>query len=174
MKLIAETLAKVPSAPNTQWQDRIILGCWAAKFLPAAVEYLPSFPVTTIGFSIPYSRQFLDLPNITFNMLMAALVSPAGRRFIADAKAAGRPIYAWTANDEKTFDWSIRKGIDGVITDDPRKFIEFRDSWDVKKPKVQWTPKLLMTYVQINLFAWVFGWIFWRRYGFGLVREGKK
>jgi len=31
MRLIAEALAKTPSAPGTKWHDRIILGCWAVS-----------------------------------------------------------------------------------------------------------------------------------------------
>lgn len=171
MRLIASLLAKTPSAPGTKWQDRVVLGCWAARYVPAAMTHLPGYPITNIGFSIPYSRQFLAVPNISFNLLLAALVSPSGRRFIAQAQAQNRPIYAWTVNDEVGMDWCVRKGLDGVITDDPKKYIAFRDGWEEGSTPLKWSWKTVMMYVRINVFAMMFGLIFWRRYGFGLKFE---
>lgn len=69
-------------------------------------------------------------------------------------------------------DWCIRQGVDGVITDDPAKFIAFRDKWDAKK-ELKWSVGVLMGYVKMNLFMVVFAWLFWLRHGFGLVVEGK-
>lgn len=69
-------------------------------------------------------------------------------------------------------DWCIRKKLDGVITDDPKKYIQFRDAWDERKPALKWSWKVVMMYVKMNVFAMMFGLIFWRRYGFGLKFEG--
>ena len=87
-------------------------------------KFLPGFPITYIGFSIVYARQYLKVPNVSFNMLQKALVGGCGTRFIQDAKAAGRPIYVWTVNEEEQMEWSIEQGVDGVITDDPKLFLD--------------------------------------------------
>jgi phosphatidylglycerol phospholipase C len=39
---------------------------------------------------------------------------------LEDIRKAKREIFLWTVNDVKAMKWSIRKGVDGVITDDPR------------------------------------------------------
>jgi len=72
---------------------------------------------------------------------------------IADAKAANRPVYAWTANEDKAFDWCIRQGLDGVITDDPRKFIAYRKAFQVGNEVPRWELGTLLNYLKINLFA---------------------
>ncbi|KFY64419.1 hypothetical protein V497_01705 [Pseudogymnoascus sp. VKM F-4516 (FW-969)] len=132
MRLISETIAE--ATPSTPWNERIVLGCWAAKFLPICSHYLPGFPITHIGFSISYARQFLKVPNVSFNMLQKIMVGPWGDRFLAECKALNRPVFLWTVNEEKWMKWCINKGVDGVITDDPKKYLEIADGHDEKKP----------------------------------------
>ncbi|KFY04275.1 hypothetical protein O988_00887 [Pseudogymnoascus sp. VKM F-3808] len=132
MRLISETIAE--AKPSTPWNERIVLGCWAAKFLPICSHYLPGFPITHIGFSISYARQFLKVPNVSFNMLQKIMVGPWGDKFLAECKALNRPVFLWTVNEEKWMKWSINKGVDGVITDDPKKYLEIADGHDEKKP----------------------------------------
>ncbi|KAL9632586.1 MAG: hypothetical protein Q9164_005227, partial [Protoblastenia rupestris] len=125
IRLISSTIASTAPSPRRAWNKRIVLGCWAAKFIPLCAHYLPTYPITHIGFSIPYARQFLTIPNISFNMLQKSLIAPIiGPRFLKDAKAKGRPVYDWTVNDESMMRWSIKQGLDGVITDDPKRFLE--------------------------------------------------
>ena len=119
---------------------------------------------------MPYSRQFLAVPNVSFNMLQASLVSPSGRSFIRGAKNEQRRVYAWTINDEKNMDWCIRRGLDGVITDDPQKFLDFCDKFDEDK-KVAWPLAVVINFLRINIFATIFGILFWWRHGFGLEQK---
>ncbi|KAK5987549.1 Phosphatidylglycerol phospholipase C [Cladobotryum mycophilum] len=149
---LGRTLAQVPSA--TPWNQRIILGCWNATFTQTALSLLPSYPISHISFSTPYSRHFLPIPNMGFNMFQQILVGPLGSWFLQDAKKGGNPVFAWTVNQEKWMEWCIRKNnpsfssssvaaetkpavfIDGVITDDPRLFLQvcsrFEDQLDAK------------------------------------------
>jgi phosphatidylglycerol phospholipase C len=85
---------------------------------------LEGYPITYIGFSVLWARSFLQVPNINFNILQKVLVGPLGRRFIRDARKAGRSLLVWTVNEEEWMEWSIRKAVDGVITDDPKKFLD--------------------------------------------------
>jgi len=83
-------------------------------------------------------------------------------------------MYAWTVNDEKAMDWCIRRRVDGVITDDPAKFIKFRDGWS-REREVKWSVRLVLGYVKMNAFMVLFAWLFWLRHGWGLVvEEGKE
>jgi glycerophosphoryl diester phosphodiesterase len=124
MRLIAATIASVPSQPKRPWNKRIVLGIWAAKYLSLCEDYLPGFPVSHIGFSTLYARRFFSVPNISFNMLHQVLHGPIGSAFIRKAKSLNREVFAWTVNDENRMRWCIRKQLDGVVTDDPKKFLE--------------------------------------------------
>nr|OQO18025.1 hypothetical protein B0A51_14108 [Rachicladosporium sp. CCFEE 5018] len=130
MKLIASTLAEHPASESNPWTSRVMLGIWAAKFLPLALKYLPDFPVMHIGFSVAYARHFFTVPNVGFNMLLPILIAPGGKKFIADAKADQRQVLAWTVNERDKMEWCIRRGLDGVITDDPKMFLEIEKSFD--------------------------------------------
>ncbi|KAL6906891.1 PLC-like phosphodiesterase [Trichoderma evansii] len=106
---IACALTEVSSA--TPWDERLILGCWNATFMKAALEFLPGYPLAHISSSLFYSRHFFPIPNLAFNMFQGLLVGPFGRWFLRDAKRAGRPVFAWTVNSEKWMEWCIRKNI---------------------------------------------------------------
>lgn len=129
MRLIAETLASTSPGRNP-WQQRVVLGIWAAKYLSLCIKYLPNYPVSYIGFSTCYARQFLKVPNVGFNMFQKTLLGPIGSRFIRDVQKAQRPLYVWTVNDANLMKWSIVKGVDGVCTDDPKLFNEVCDEYD--------------------------------------------
>ena len=103
-------------------------------------------------------------------MLQASLVSPSGRKLISDAKSNQRRVYSWTVNDEKNMDWCIRKGLDGVITDDPRKYLDVCDKF-AEELIPAWPPMLVLNFIRINIFAFIFGILFWQRYGFGLDKR---
>jgi glycerophosphoryl diester phosphodiesterase len=178
MRLIAATIASVPSQPQRPWNKRIVLGIWAAKYLSLCEDYLPGFPVSHIGFSTLYARRFLNVPNISFNMLHQVLHGPIGGAFMRKAKGLNREIFAWTVNDEKRMRWCIRKELDGVVTDDPKKFLEVCRDYeqlplDEKEVKVKerydvrdWT-----SIVKIQVLVAVFVLLF--RYRFGGRVEAK-
>lgn len=59
----------------------------------------------------------------------AQIVSPnhrlVTRRKVADAQAAGMEVVPWTANTPAEWEWLVRAGVDGIITDDPAGLIEW-------------------------------------------------
>lgn len=82
-----------------------------------------------------------------------------------------RPVFVWTVNDEKWMKWSIRKDVDGVITDDPKKYIEVADGYDEKAPL---EPVSFMDYhnlAWLNLLVSVFGTLFRFRVGYYIKPE---
>jgi phosphatidylglycerol phospholipase C len=186
MQLIASTLAEV--TPSTPWNQRVVLGCWTvslvlgmvvkdantnlkkANFLPLCEEHLPRYPITHIGVNISYARQFLKVPNVSFNMLQKIMVGPFGEAFLSDVRAEGRLIFFWTVNDELSMKWSIYKQADGVITDDPKKYLEVCEKYEGEK--VNQTVSSLMFVVLINMLVTVFSFVFRSR--FVKVTELKK
>ncbi|KAI4218408.1 MAG: hypothetical protein LQ349_008728 [Xanthoria aureola] len=165
MRLMAKAIEDTSPNPRSPWNRRIVLGCWAAKFFPLAARYFPGYSITNISFSPSYSRQFLRLPNVSFNILELSLFGPGGSSFVRDAKAAGRPLFFWTVNDDAHMRWSIKQGADGVITDDPKRFLEVCEEWEHGKRDVHFTGKQWGQIIWINFMIIIFGCIFWWRFG---------
>jgi len=101
-----------------------------AAYVYHCMRHLPAFPITHIGFSVHYARRFLDIPGVGFNMFQKTLACRSGARLIRDAHADSRTVFVWTVNSEHWMEWSIRAGVDGVITDDPKLFLEVCDRWE--------------------------------------------
>ncbi|OTA96431.1 hypothetical protein M434DRAFT_55933, partial [Hypoxylon sp. CO27-5] len=120
----AETISSVPAI--RPWKERILPCCWTAQYVKLSKKYLPEFPVAHVGFSGMYARALAAyVPDLSVSMLRYMLAMPiTGSRFIRDMKRSGHPIHVWTVNDEDWMEWSIRKELDGVITDDPKLFLE--------------------------------------------------
>ncbi|KAI1113925.1 PLC-like phosphodiesterase [Nemania sp. NC0429] len=125
MRRIAETLASVPS--KQPWNTRVTPCCWTATYIRLSMKYLPDYPITHLGFSTSYARCLTHIPNISFSMLRYTLASPSGGRFLRDMKELGIPVYVWTVDEENWMEWSIRKQLSGVITDEVALFHEVCD-----------------------------------------------
>lgn len=171
MRLIAATIAAVPPTPSRPWKNRIVLGIWAAKYLSLCEDYLPGFSISHIGFSTLYARRFFAVPNVSFNMLHQVLHGPIGGNFIRKAKSLNREVFAWTVNDENRMRWCIRKELDGIITDDPKKFL--RVCKDYEQPpleksilaKEQYSIRTWAHIIRINLMVAIFVILFRYKYG---------
>lgn len=163
MRLISTTIAEAKPSPNKPWNERIVLGIWAAKYLPLAIKNSPGFPVVHIGFKLSYARHFFEVPNVGFNMLLPMLMAPGGKRFIRECQGKyHRQLFAWTVNDKEKMEWCIRRKLDGVITDDPSMFVEACERHDEysKEPIVPVGFKscieMLRIYIMISTLFWLF------------------
>lgn len=162
-RLIGSTIANAKQSSGKPWSERIILGVWAAKYLPLAERYLPGFSVVHIGFKLSYARHFSTVPNVGFNMLLPMLMAPGGRGFIRDCQEKyHRGLLAWTVNDRDKMEWCIRRGLDGVITDDPSMFVEVCEKHDEYSPEPT-IPigfisclDMLRIYFTISILFWLF------------------
>ena len=88
-----------------------------------------------------------------------------------EVKAKGRPLYVWTVNERDMMRWSIDKELDGVITDDPKRFLEVCDEWEQGKREINisWGQWIMIAW--INLLVLLFGTIFWWKYGSAAAKE---
>ena len=82
-----------------------------------------------------------------------------GPRFIIDAHAQARAVYAWTVNDEQNMRWCIEHGLDGVITDDVTKFVGVREAWNKgrREVDVSWTSYVFAVWVW--MLTMTIGWV---------------
>lgn len=104
-------------------------------------------------------------------MLQKSMVGPCGNAFLRDLKVADRLIFFWTVNEEVWMKASIRKKVDGVITDDPKKFLEVCKNYD--GDRVRLPLKSIASVIWITMFAAVFSLLFRFRYRYGFeVKAG--
>lgn len=69
--------------------------------------------------------------------------------------------------------WSIARGVDGVITDDPERFGRVCKEWEGGRREVRVGWRVWVQVAWIWVLVGVFGAVFWWRYGRG-GKEGKK
>lgn len=100
-------------------------------------------------------------------MYQNLLVGPRGNALLRDLKKAkaSRSTFLWTVNDESWMEWSIRKEVDGVITDDPKKYLEVCKSYNSEE-KISHSWKSWRGVVWIHVMALIFTFSFRMKHGF--------
>jgi hypothetical protein len=99
-----------------------------------------------------------------------------GYRFVEDVRRAdndndndndngNHTVLVWTVNQPRLMRWCIRKGVDGVITDDPETFRRICDSWSAEedqkhKAEDRITVMERMKLTVLAVFVVLFGWTF--------------
>jgi glycerophosphoryl diester phosphodiesterase len=96
--------------------SRIPTGSTRADAIRAMAELMLHLPLT------PFAFDSLCLPP-SYN----GIPVPVGR-FARAAKMQGKTLHIWTINDPDTAIALWRKGVQGIITDDPGKMIHARNS----------------------------------------------
>jgi len=130
--------------------------------------------VANIGF-LPHAFKYLKLPDVDFNMLQPTLIGPCGKLFMHKARKLKRKLYVWTVNEEHWMEWSIRKKVDGVITDDPKLFLEVCDRYvlggggaerlSTGGPSTVRRMRLYTTGLMFQYFVFFMNIVFWARVG---------
>lgn len=102
-------------------------------------------------------------------MLQPTLIGPCGKLFMRKARKLKRKVYVWTVNEEHWMEWSIRKRVDGVITDDPRLFLEVCERYALgglaKGPSTMRRVRLYTVGLMFQYFVIVMNLVFWTRIG---------
>lgn len=93
-------------------------------------------------------------------------MGPWGGQFLRDAKAAGRPVFGWTVNEDNMMRWSIKHELDGVITDDPKRFLEVCDEWEHGKRTIDLGCLHFLLIIWLHISVTIFGMILRRKYPF--------
>ncbi|MBE7180621.1 MAG: hypothetical protein INR71_05310 [Terriglobus roseus] len=62
----------------------------------------------------------------------------------------------------------MRRGLDGVITDDVAQYLRVCAAWDVERRKWDWGARQVWEVLRVNVMAVVFGVMFRWKFGTGL------
>ncbi len=101
-------------------------------------------------------------------------MGPLGQKFLKDAKAADRPMYAWTVNEVEMMRWCIDKETDGVITDDPKTFLEVCHDWENGSRGNGLSLRQWLLVYWVNFIVVFFSFMFMWRYGFRVQKGWRK
>ncbi|KAF4455660.1 glycerophosphoryl diester phosphodiesterase [Fusarium austroafricanum] len=132
-----------------------------ASFLQAAHSQLPTYSLAHISTSLLYSHHFLRVPNLGFNLNHKTLIGPSGKLFLRELRQTDKLVLTWTVNEPGRMEWCIRQNlgqprnsnrdtdgpalIDGVITDNPRLYLEVCDKFEDEIDGKFVRPKLALT-----------------------------
>ncbi|KAI0874764.1 PLC-like phosphodiesterase [Hypoxylon argillaceum] len=156
---LAAAIASVP-ASKTPWNERIMLGSWVIGFrtlIKACLRNLPSFPVALIAFSPDYASAMLAVPNLNFNLFDYSFATARGSKFKEKARENSRLTFSWSDNKDQWMALSIRDGVDGVITDNPKRFMDLCEKWtseEASKSASRGTLPQSVLWLFINFLVW--------------------
>ncbi|KAF8272083.1 PLC-like phosphodiesterase [Lactarius quietus] len=153
--LIDKTITSYPD-----WQDklapRIILGLWHPRFLSAAKAYLPYCQRSHIGSGPDIARKYFWDDCDAFSMWFPGLATADGEKFRLECKKAGKKLMVWTVNDPYHMMEAVRWGVDAILTDVTKTWLDLRAALDGDYDNVGarytrsflWTGPLYYTAVQ--------------------------
>jgi phosphatidylglycerol phospholipase C len=61
-------------------------------------------------------------------------------------------------------DWCIRQGVDGIVTDNISKYFEVCETFNEER-KSRWLSDMFLGFTSFNIWVFLFGIIFLRKYG---------
>ncbi|KAK7910920.1 Phosphatidylglycerol phospholipase C [Apiospora marii] len=137
---LAHLLASVPT--TRPWRSRTMLALWdvreitmsilftMAEWVRGCLRYLPGFPIALNAFSPPYATAMLPLVQLLIR-------NQPGSAFLKCAKGHDRLVISWSDNTDEWMMNSLANEVDGVITDDPKLFLEVCEQWSKSNGKVQ-------------------------------------
>ncbi|OJA19341.1 hypothetical protein AZE42_00409 [Rhizopogon vesiculosus] len=116
---------------ETKLAPRILLGLWHPRFVAFAKARLPYCSRSYIGMSISIAREYFWDGVEVFSMSFSSLTNSDGQKFRNECKAAGKRIMVWTVNEPAHMMEAVRWGIDVILTDVTKKWLELRAALEV-------------------------------------------
>ncbi|KAF2160411.1 hypothetical protein M409DRAFT_29257 [Zasmidium cellare ATCC 36951] len=164
IRLTRSTIDSVQAPPDLPWNERILMGIWAARQIPLVAKHLRGFSAMHIGYHLGHAKRNVQASHMGVALMIYTMLAPGGRRFVKDSKtrAGPPPVIAWPVSDQDQIEWCARRGLDGIITDDPEALAKLWDSFDegarrsilpVSVRTCLWT---LFYYFWINSMFWLF------------------
>ncbi|OJT07112.1 hypothetical protein TRAPUB_2046 [Trametes pubescens] len=124
--LMHEIIAGQPNW-QTDLAPRILLGLWHPRFVQPAKKILPYCKRSFIGRSVWVGRQYFWDSCEVFSINFATLASWEGQRFMEECKKEGKKVMAWTVNDPGEMAECVRMGVDVILTDKTKVWLDLRE-----------------------------------------------
>ncbi|KAI0053665.1 PLC-like phosphodiesterase [Auriscalpium vulgare] len=121
---------------ETLLAPRLILGLWHPRFVAHAKTLLPYCQRSHIGQSPYIARKYFWDGCDAFSMWFPCLTTADGERFRKECKAAGKKLMVWTVNEPAQMMEAVRMGVDVIITDVTKTWLNLRTALDGDYEKV--------------------------------------
>jgi len=144
---------------ETRLAPRIILGIWHPRFVSSAKVHLPYCKRSHIGAAPNIARKYFWDDCDAFSMWFPGLVTADGEKFRHECKKAGKKLMVWTVNDPAEMMEAVRWGVDAILTDVTKTWLDMRAALDGDYDKVGarykrsflWTGPLYYAAVQYGM-----------------------
>lgn len=69
-------------------------------------------------------------------------------------------------------DWCIRRGVDGIITDNVPKLLKMCETYKEER-RYRWSLNVVLEFIRLNFWFYLFGVVIRRRHGTCIDRRGE-
>ncbi|RIA89848.1 PLC-like phosphodiesterase [Glomus cerebriforme] len=162
------------------FSKRIALGIWHPKFISYARTYLSDIPIVHIGVSLAIAEDyFSDVDG--YNLRYIALSGYNGRKFIEEAHNKGKPVFVWTVNEENHAKNCHNWGIDAIMTDKTKFFVDFFKDFNENEQEYKGNELIRRKFLNVSKEKWYTSWSYfglrlifnliarWKHYKFGNI-----
>ncbi|KAI0254796.1 PLC-like phosphodiesterase [Lactifluus subvellereus] len=126
---------------------RIILGLWHPRFINPAKTHLPYCKRSHIGSAPDIARKYFWNECEAFSIWFPGLATADGEKFRHECKKAGKKLMVWIVNDRYQMMEAVRWGVDAILTDVTKTWLDLRAALngDYDKVGAQYTRSFLWT-----------------------------
>ncbi|KAJ3788910.1 PLC-like phosphodiesterase [Lentinula aff. detonsa] len=144
---LMHNIISVQSDWETKLAPRLVLGLWHPSFIAAAKETLPYLTRSFIGISPSLARTYFWTHCDFFSMSFAVLATSDGEKFRKECQDAGKKLMVWTVNKPEHMMEAVRWGVDCILTDVTRTWLDMRSALyaDYEKTGLQYSRIFLWT-----------------------------
>ncbi|KAJ3998339.1 PLC-like phosphodiesterase [Lentinula boryana] len=144
---LMHNIIAVQSDWETKLAPRLVLGLWHPSFIAAAKETLPYLTRSFIGISPSLARTYFWNHCDFFSMSFAVLATSDGEKFRKECQDAGKKLMVWTVNKPEHMMEAVRWGVDCILTDVTRTWLDMRSALyaDYEKTGLQYSRIFLWT-----------------------------
>lgn len=102
-------------------EEGVLVSSFRPDLLAVAAERCPGIPLAQLVKEVPDDA---DLATLAEGVDALGLNRGAARPEVVDgARDLGVPVFAWTVNSPSTARTLYKRGVDGIVTDDPRRIL---------------------------------------------------
>jgi len=115
---------------------RIVLGLWHPRFIASAKAQLPYCRRSYIGRNTYVARKYFWNDCDAFSIGFGALTTADGEKFRAECKNSGKSLMVWTVNDPDQMMEAVRWGVNAIITDVTKTWLDLRSALQMDYEKI--------------------------------------
>ncbi|TIA89367.1 hypothetical protein E3P99_02149 [Wallemia hederae] len=123
--IMHKSISKFPDY-ELKLAPRLILGLWHPKFIEPAKSIIPYAYLAHIGMSLSLAQSHFFEHVKVLSMSFSSMISSDGQAFLRKCKESQKGVMVWTVNSRSEMIEASKWGVDGIITDETKYFVQLR------------------------------------------------